>query len=332
MDKNRQTQQSPHNDDIDRHGAGSEHKGKERAGSSHANDPAPSRNQDRGVLHQMASSASRLARSVASSNPAAVDLDALSEAKSGQTEGAFSMTREWFAENGYKHAQDPTESISLAGSSGSSAAFRQAARTTSAQRISPPGGFNRENTSLRHSGDIPTDMAFTDRPTQSHQVKLAEHLDGHGVVEFLSQKTPTSMSTGGISVLASSLSGSSAQGQNIQALSSANPADPVSYLQGATYTTDMEALDHHVPRETQGQTASTSAPSASPAGLAKAWDEHSASILEEWELNEAWDRAWMDTTWSSVQKKEKPADEKVPTADPVLPSNKNLSYLLKPRI
>ncbi|KAJ2846524.1 hypothetical protein GGI22_006228 [Coemansia erecta] len=175
-------------------------------------------------------------------------------------------------------------------------------------------------------------MVFAERFTQSHQVKLAEDLDGHSVVEFLSQKTPTSMSTGGISVLASSIPEPSAHGQNIQALSSAKPADPVSYLQGATYTTDMEALAHHVPRGMQGQTASTSAPSASPAGLAKAWDEHSASILEEWELNEAWDRAWMDTTWSSVQKKEKPADEKVPTADPVLPSNKNLSYLLKPRI
>ncbi|KAJ2556951.1 hypothetical protein EV175_001655 [Coemansia sp. RSA 1933] len=176
-------------------------------------------------------------------------------------------------------------------------------------------------------------MAFTTRPTQSHQVKLAEDLDGHGVIEFLSQRTPTSMSTGGISVLAGSGFETSAQYQDIPAPDLNKPADPVSYLQGTTYATDMEALDHHVPRERQKQTTSASAPSASPSGLAKAWDEHSASILEEWELNEAWDRAWMDTTWSSVQKKEKPGDKEASVpADLVLPSNKNLSYLLKPRI
>ncbi|KAJ1771118.1 hypothetical protein IW140_004005 [Coemansia sp. RSA 1813] len=278
----------------------------------------------------MAHSASRLARSVANSSEAAVDLDVLSEAKSGQAERSFSMPREWFSENNSKHAYGSAEPLPLSKPSDSSAAFRQAARTSVSQRNNPPESANKECSALWQASDISTDMPIAYRATQSHQVKLAENLDGHSVTEFLSQGMPTSMSTGGISALAGRSSETYAQYQKTQASSLTEQTDPVAYLQGTTYATDMEALDHQVPQGGKGQTAATNAPSASPSGLEKAWNEHSASILEEWELNEAWDRAWMDTTWSSVQKK--PTGEEGPAADPVLPSSKNLSYLLKPRI
>ncbi|KAJ2490129.1 hypothetical protein IWW37_003397 [Coemansia sp. RSA 2050] len=103
--------------------------------------------------------------------------------------------------------------------------------------------------------------------------------------------------------------------------------DPVAYLQSTSYAVDMELVDHQVPQSTLGAVDRQTL-SVSPGGASRGWDEHEASVLEEWQLNEAWDRAWMDTAWGSAQKRA-PAE---PSKDPVLPSNKNLNYLLKPRI
>ncbi|KAJ2783669.1 hypothetical protein H4R18_001579 [Coemansia javaensis] len=145
----------------------------------------------------------------------------------------------------------------------------------------------------------------------SHQVSLAQGLDGRGVADFLAQGLPTAMGTGSIGGLSAGQRGP-ARPQGPHAAT--ETTDPVAYLQGTSYAADMEGGGSPEPR-------------ASPPNLARSWSEHGASVLEEWQLNEAWDRAWMDTTWSSAR----PAD-KAPEAEPVAPSHKNLSHLLKPRI
>ncbi|KAJ2519869.1 hypothetical protein H4217_002415 [Coemansia sp. RSA 1939] len=293
-----------------------------------------SRKQTHGALHNIASSAWRLARSVANnhgaSSSATADLSALSEAKTGQTEGSLPMAQTLFAESSYYREHSTTDPVPLAESSGPAAAFRLAARSKTSN---PLERTNNRDIHLQQTENTLSDTHFSGKKTQSHQVKLAEDLDGHGVVEFLSQNMPTSMSTGGISALTTRDSGGIAHGYGTQQSGWPNLVDPVAYLQETTYAADMEAFDHQVPRAGKGEEASrTNVLSASPSGLAKAWDEHSASILEEWELNEAWDRAWMDTTWSSAQGKEKPNSKSEPASNPTLPSNRNLGYLLKPRI
>ncbi|KAJ2660087.1 hypothetical protein IWW48_003139 [Coemansia sp. RSA 1200] len=291
------------------------------------------RKQAHGALHNIASSASRLARSVANnrgdSSSTTADLGVLSEAKTGQTEGNFPMAQTWFAESGYYREHSTTDPVPLAESSGSAAAFRLAARS---QTNNPLERINNRDIHLRQTENTPSDTHFAGRKTQSHQVRLAEDLDGRGVVEFLSQNMPTSMSTGGISALTTRGSEGVAHSHGVHQSGLSNLVDPVAYLQETTYAADMEAFDHQVPHTGQGEASRTNVLSASPSGLAKAWDEHSASILEEWELNEAWDRAWMDTTWSSAQGKERPNSKSEPASNPTLPSNRNLGYLLKPRI
>ncbi|KAJ2643043.1 hypothetical protein GGF44_001364 [Coemansia sp. RSA 1694] len=160
----------------------------------------------------------------------------------------------------------------------------------------------------------------------SHQVGLAQSLDGQDVAKLLSQTMPASISTGPARTF-------SYDQQPPQLGHQRQPPpraiDPVAYLQGTTYAADMELFDHQVPHDQAARGAADGqALAASPGGASRGWDEHGASVLEEWQLNEAWDRAWMDTAWGSAQKKA-PAE---PRAEPVLPSHKNLSYLLKPRI
>ncbi|KAJ1989278.1 hypothetical protein GGI25_004820 [Coemansia spiralis] len=313
---------------------------KNKKNSSHNEDLALSQTGEHGILNQVASSASRLARSIAGSSAAdsatAFDLGALTDAKSGQGgESSWSGSQEWLTENSHRYGQGLAEPFPLVGTNSSAAtSFRQSARAASAversSRLSAIGN-NKAYSNTQYGFPIAENTHYTERKKQSHQVKLAEDVDGRDVVEFLSHGTPTAMGTGSISAVSGTRLGEPTQRQHMPAVGLAETADPIAYLQSTTYAIDMEALDHQVPQGLREATVGTGAPSASPAGLAKAWDEHGASILEEWELNEAWDRAWMDTTWSSARKKEKATEDET-VVDTVLPSNKNLSYLLKPRI
>ncbi|KAJ2848183.1 hypothetical protein IWW36_003449 [Coemansia brasiliensis] len=249
-----------------------------------------------GLLGRVTESAARLASSVARStvqNGAAFNVDSLAEAKpEQQAESSTSISQEWMAERSKHHTAAPESSsegqLSLGQRDTAAASFRQAMRSNASQ--------------------------------SSHQVSLAENLDGQGVVEFLSNRMPTSISTGAISSISSGSDVLISQHDKDLART-AEIKDPVAYLESTNYT---DSVDHRVPQAPRDNPAA----SHLPMGLSKSWDEHSASILEEWELNEAWDRAWMDTAWKSARKREKESAK----PEAVQPTSKNLSYLLKPRI
>ncbi|KAJ2160214.1 hypothetical protein GGF46_002423 [Coemansia sp. RSA 552] len=153
----------------------------------------------------------------------------------------------------------------------------------------------------------------------SHQVRLAENLDGRGVTDFLAQSMPTSISIGAIGGPSPGLH-VTAQQHGAQATRPADPADPVSYLQSTTYAADMERDDDRYQPHSADQSPATTGPDRS-------WGLQGTAVLEEWQLNEAWDRAWMGTAWASARKREKAAG-----GDAAEPTSKNLSNLLKPRM
>ncbi|KAJ1735512.1 hypothetical protein LPJ61_000505 [Coemansia biformis] len=294
-------------------------------------EPGASREDGPGLLARVAASASRLASDIAtSSGMAALDPALLAEAKSGEPqESRASASREWTAGNNGSSATTAaalaTQPLGLgaAGSSGAPASFRRAARTAPGQ-----GGGLPADALRPHAQGGRQETASSAVPVASHQVSLAQSLDGRGVAEFLEQSTPASMSTGDAGAFPAGPRLPARQ-HGPQAAGAVEATDPVAYLHGSTYAADMERGDHREPRSTQGG-AVPAALQASPASIARGWDEHGASVLEEWQLNEAWDRAWMDTAWSSARAREKAAED--PAAAPVPPSHRNLSYLLKPRI
>ncbi|KAJ2828301.1 hypothetical protein IWW50_001452 [Coemansia erecta] len=272
-----------------------------------------------GLLGRVAESAARLAGSVARSGAqgaSAFDPHMLAEAKSGQqAEGSSTMSQQWMAESSTRLGKSTTgtpdisEGLASIKPESAAASFRHAARA-----VPEPAG-------MAH----PASRAL---PESSHQVSLAENLDGRGVTDFLAHTMPTSMSIGDISGPASGPRVPARQHGPHRA-DTVETTDPIAYLQGTSYAADMEPSDHRVPQGSREDPAAHM-PHASPIGLSRSWDEHGASVLEEWELNEAWDRAWMDTAWTSARKREKAAEST--KTEPVLPSKKNLSYLLKPRI
>ncbi|KAJ1849288.1 hypothetical protein LPJ70_000556 [Coemansia sp. RSA 2708] len=282
-----------------------------------------------GILGRIAESAAHLSGSVSrggAQGAAALTPGMLAEAKSGRQEESNPMSQEWVAESSSRSdttaatAEAPGDPVAMRPGGSAAALFREAARASAKQRSMAPAA---EEIDSNPSHNEPAILGPAS--TGSHQVSLAEGLDGRSVTEFLAHSMPTSMSIGDIS------------GPTVGARLPARPhgphqagivetTDPVAYLQGATYAADMESSDHQVPQVSREDPVARM-PHASPASLAKSWDEHGASVLEEWELNEAWDRAWMDTAWTSARKREKTANP-----EPVQPSSKNLSNLLKPRI
>ncbi|KAJ2910734.1 hypothetical protein GGI21_000554 [Coemansia aciculifera] len=277
------------------------------------------RSPDTGLLERIALSATRLAGSALQGVPA-LDSDALAEAKLGRREGSTSTSLVCEAES--SHATQVTNSRrqpELAKTdTGAASAFRQHLRTAAGSGKEQA----RDSKGKGKSGGI----EYYDQ--DSHQVGLAQTMDGQDVAKFLSQTMPASMSTTGPirTVFHEQQSLPLAEHQS---QSQTRIVDPVAYLQGTGYAADMEHSDYRVAHRHGAQvTTDRQALAASPGGANRGWDEHGASVLEEWQLNEAWDRAWMNTAWGSAQRKA-PAE---PGAEPVLPSNKNLSYLLKPRI
>ncbi|KAJ2746404.1 hypothetical protein GGI20_001400 [Coemansia sp. BCRC 34301] len=303
-------------------------------GTGHDAKPVvPASDSGTGLLGRIALSAAQLAGSVSQVIPE-LDSNALSEAKlrrqeepstslSGAAQGIQSQavySPRW---------AEPTMSEGSAAS-----AFRQhmRANTASKDEGKHSGGNQLSTKAIDHKGKEAASVDSSDPGLGSaeyyggslHQIGLAQRLDGQDVARFLSQTMPASMSTG--------LAVSHEQLPPLPEYQRQSPprvADPVAYLQGTNYAVDMELLDHQVPHNHNAQgMADGQAPTRSPGGASRGWDEHGASVLEEWQLNEAWDRAWMDTTWGSAQKRA-PAE---PRAEPVQPSNRNLSHLLKPRI
>ncbi|KAJ1849865.1 hypothetical protein H4R99_007544 [Coemansia sp. RSA 1722] len=284
-----------------------------------------------GLIGRVVDSASKLAGSVARSatqGSSAFDPSLLSEQKTGVQQGSSSMSREWIAENrpgtqaAWSGQAAGTDKPSMpVGPSNAASAFRQTARMSDIHSSSLLG-----NTTNGHVAG----------QAESHQVQLAQNIDGRGVVDFLSQPMPTSMSTVIPGQGAAMSTWHPARQMRPQAANTIETTDPIAYLQGTSYAADMELADHQVP--SNPQTAAANATSgnsgslhSSPSGLIKSWNEHGASILEEWELNEAWDRAWMDTAWQTAKKPQKDSEEE-PKPEPVVPTNRNLSNLLKPRI
>ncbi|KAJ1723619.1 hypothetical protein LPJ53_002059 [Coemansia erecta] len=279
---------------------------------------------DKSVLGRITDSASRLAGDIvhsATHGPSSLDPNVIAERKTGGQAGTSAMAREWMAEHGYSkpdgHASSGDRQTPISGPSSAASAFRQTARALA----SVPAV----------SSAIPTENQH-----QSHQVQLAQNLDGRGVVDFLAQTMPTSMGTVVPGQGASAPSWHEARTAGPHAAGVIETTDPIAYLQGTTYATDMEMSDHLVPRSvpmastSNSIAANASSLHSSPSGMIKSWNEHGASILEEWELNEAWDRAWMDTAWHTAKEKTKATQN--PKSEPVVPANRNLSNLLKPRI
>ncbi|KAJ2867085.1 hypothetical protein GGH94_001064 [Coemansia aciculifera] len=291
----------------------------------------PVSDSDPGLLGRIALSATQLAGSI-SQGKSTFGSDALAEAKLGRREGSAS-TSQSHATEGIQaqaiYAQRRPELASTVG--GAASAFRQHLRaTTGREEQAHTTGDNRPSheTVIDYKGKG-TSTEYHDRQLLlhggSHQVGLAQNLDGQDVAKLLSQTMPASMS-----IMPTDAAAAYEQHQpqlTHQGQSQPGAIDPVAYLQSASYAVDMELFDHQVPQSARGTTNGHTL-SASPGGASRGWDEHGASVLEEWQLNEAWDRAWMDTAWGSAHKK----DPVEPKADPVLPSHKNLSYLLKPRI
>ncbi|KAJ1851992.1 hypothetical protein LPJ73_002914 [Coemansia sp. RSA 2703] len=279
---------------------------------------------DPSMLGRIADSASRLAGGIirsATHGPSSLDPSAIAERKTGGQAGTSAMAREWMAEHTYGkpdgHADRDDMPAAVSGSSSAASAFRQTARALAPMPAA--------------SSVVPTENQL-----QSHQVQLAQNLDGRGVVDFLAQTMPTSMSTVIPGQGASMPSSHQARTTGPHSAGTIETTDPIAYLQGTTYATDMELADHLVPHSMPPLSTSNSTAAnagslhSSPSGMIKSWNEHGASILEEWELNEAWDRAWMDTAWHTAKEKAKTAQD--PKSEPVVPANRNLSNLLKPRI
>ncbi|KAJ2415794.1 hypothetical protein H4218_002089 [Coemansia sp. IMI 209128] len=281
----------------------------------------PASDSDPGFLGRIALSATQLAGSISQGTPI-LDSDALAEAKLGRREGSTSASQSHVAEGSQSRAaysQRRPELASMGG--GAASAFRQQSRAIVGDDNRPSHGV------LDYKGKSASTDSHDQHSllrTTSHQVGLAQSLDGQDVAKLLSQTMPTDMSVMPTSATAYKQQWSRPKNQG---WSQPESIDPVAYLQSTGYAVDMELVDHQVPQSTLGATDGQTL-SASPVGASRGWDEHEALVLEEWQLNEAWDRAWMDTAWGSAQKKA-PVE---PRADPVLPSNKNLSYLLKPRI
>ncbi|KAJ2616416.1 hypothetical protein H4S08_000807 [Coemansia sp. RSA 1365] len=292
------------------------------------------KNKDSGFLDRVAESATRLASGFTcdrAHGAPILDEQMLSAAKSGQQqEAVVSASHMWMAESSSRNkpSATPDDNAVFTGSSSTAAAsFRQAARAVSTLECST----QLEDIHGQHKAQVMQGSKQTTEdslPTTSHQVFLAERLDGQGVTTFLTQSMPTSMGVGGIGSANSSYP-ESVQQSSEHSIAATKSTDPVMYLQGSTYASDMEFSDHQVPLGSQGN-SETQLLQASPLSLSKSWNEHGASVLEEWQLNEAWDRAWMDTAWTSARKREKATEGSKPES--VLPSNRNLSYLLKPRM
>ncbi|KAJ1944614.1 hypothetical protein GGF37_002107 [Kickxella alabastrina] len=267
-------------------------------------------NKGSAMLDRVAGSANRLATSIVCSGahgPFAFDPSILAESKSGLQGETSSMSQEWMAESSQARPATHTHTSSVqlpvvSGTSSTVSAFRQAARKSQ---------------------------------TESHQVQLAQNLDGQDVIELLSRTLPTSMSATEADQGAAAVWQPTRQ-QGPYTAGTLETMDALAYLQRSTYAADMELQDHQVPLSVAGSVkvvGNTTPLRSSPSGLAKSWNEHGALILEEWRLNEAWDRAWMGTAWQTSQKKEIAPDKpQPPKAEPVKPSKRNLSYLLKPRI
>ncbi|KAJ1883717.1 hypothetical protein LPJ66_010955 [Kickxella alabastrina] len=267
-------------------------------------------NKGAGMLGRVAGSANRLATGIVRSGahgPSVFDPSILAESKSGRQGETSSMSQEWMAESSQGRPATHTHTSSdqlpvVSGPSSTASAFRQAARKSQ---------------------------------TESHQVQLVQNLDGQDVIEFLSRTLPTSMNATEADRGAAAVWKLTRQ-QGPYTAGTLETTDALAYLQGSTYAADMEIQDHQVPLSVPGSVkavGNTTLLRSSPSGLAKSWNEHGALILEEWRLNEAWDRAWMGTAWQTSQKKETAPDKpQTPKAEPVKPSKRNLSYLLKPRI
>ncbi|KAJ2855056.1 hypothetical protein FB639_006279, partial [Coemansia asiatica] len=296
-----------------------------------------------GLVGRIVDSASKLTNSVARSathGPTAFDPNLLSESKAGSQQGPHSsslISHEWVAENrpgnqaalsGY--AAGANKPSMVAGPSSTASAFRQAMQTSDIQHKTAISGS-------AINAHVVVDQA------ESHQVQLAQNMDGQGVVDFLSHPMPTSMSTVIPGQGATISPWHPARQTGPHAANTIETTDPIAYLQGTTYAADMELPDHQVPSSLQNTAASAVAVveaeagsgnagslHSSPSGLIKSWNEHGASILEEWELNEAWDRAWMNTAWQTARKPEKDSVKEEAKPELVVPSNRNLSNLLKP--
>lgn len=263
------------------------------------------------LAERVTTSANQLAASVASSSTRGAIVSGNrtmgGDAKSlGRQDNSALASQEWMAEKGSNKSNYNNKDMN-AGQSTSAVAFRRQMRSASLQDGIPTGTSNVAGS--------------------SHQVALAQNLDGRGVVDFLAKDTPTPMYTSLPSAVPS------IKKNNYLRQDTSTAIDPVTYLKGSTYSIDMEGFDdHQILPNINIQSSSSSSTSGSPASRTnKAWSEHGASVLEEWQLNEAWDRAWMDTAWSVATKKDKDDNDEDKT-EPVLPNNKNLSYLLKPRI
>ncbi|KAJ1966489.1 hypothetical protein GGI12_000064 [Dipsacomyces acuminosporus] len=296
------------------------------------------------ILSRVADSASRVVKDIANSGSvgaSASDVnDVLSETKAqrSQREGSTSQSREWMADTRHTNASSPTSASELPFApehATAASAFRQAihASTRNSGLIDAAGnnGLAGEHAKAAQSGtenvNIRAFTAYADESTGgSHQVRLAQNLDGQAVTDFLSQSLPTSMSISHVGRDQSHWKPPARQ-HGPHAAGTAETADPIAYLQGTTYALDMELFDRQAPASGPSPSSSTSSAST---GNNKSWDAvHGASILEEeWELNEAWDRAWMSTAWRKTERKSSETQK----AEQVLPSNKNLSYLLKPRM
>ncbi|KAJ1887653.1 hypothetical protein LPJ66_009004 [Kickxella alabastrina] len=295
--------------------AGAKDKGPDNSSSSNTASGDTSsqttwRNKGSGMLDRVAGSANRLATSIVRSGahgPSALDPRILAESKLGRQGETSSMSQEWVTESSQGRPTTHTHTSSdqlpvVSGPSSTASAFRQAARKSQ---------------------------------TESHQVQLAQNLDGQDVIEFLSCTLPTSMSATEADRGAAAVWQPTRQ-QGPYTAGTLETTDALAYLQRSTYAADMELQDHQVPLSVARSVkavGNTTPLRSSPSGLAKSWNEHGALILEERRLNEAWDRAWMGTAWQTSQKKDTaPNKLQTPKAEPVKPSKRNLSYLLKPRI
>ncbi|KAJ1998574.1 hypothetical protein GGI04_004940 [Coemansia thaxteri] len=300
---------------------------------------------DPSLLGRITQSATKLASTIAhgaTQGRLVPGSDALAEAKTGQQAGSVSASQAWVAESSLTHDANTRHMPERQVLGDAAFAFRHHVRAAvrhDEQRYSEDGRRSTEHVDYKGKDTvhIPPSLQEPARPgnseagtgihAESHQVGLAQGLDGQAVADFLSQTMPASMSVTQTRTSVHEQQPHLARQQILPRPETSGAVDPVAYLQGTTYAADMELLDHQVPQSLQ-EASSRHAPAASPLGMSRAWDEHGASVLEEWQLNEAWDRAWMDTTWGTTQKD---AQAK-PRAEPVLPSTKNLSNLLKPRI
>ncbi|KAJ1958031.1 hypothetical protein EC988_000527 [Linderina pennispora] len=265
---------------------------------------------DNSTLGRIAESATKLASDIAFGKSSVNPNSLVAESK--QQGGASSSTHrhEWMADSQRLQSSGSTDEHTYpSGSTSAAAAFRQAARAANSTQ-SQGQRWSNERTVSAPQGEEP-----------SHQIQLAQQMDGAGVLDFLSQTQPTTMSVSHVGQ-DRSLHKPPARQQGPHAAGTVETTDPIAYLNGTTYAMDMESTDHRV--VPHGERGVSGSPNHRPE---KAWgDSNPTEGQEEWALNEAWNRAWMGTTWDEAKKK------KEPKPDHVQPTSKNLSHLLKPRI